>query len=63
MSNKADNFKKDLKDLLDKYKANIHFDCDDGSDLYGICGECMNVDIDGDIHILSDGWSVSKSDL
>ncbi len=57
-----DDFKKELKALLDKYKAEIGFDCDECSDLHGVTGEHMYVRV-GDREEKFDTWSLEGFDL
>ena len=60
-----EDFKKDLKELLDKYNATIVFNCSDDSDLYGIHDERISAEIkgiDGEI-VLGKYYSVDKTDL
>ena len=44
-----DNFLKELRDLLSKYKASIGFTCDASSDTYGLSGDGMAIDMFDDI--------------
>ena len=62
------NFKKELADLFEKYKADISFDTSYGSDLHGVYDPKMvvnfqqNNDYDRSF-TLSDGYSVNRFDL
>jgi len=56
-------FVKDLKALLEKHKADIGFNCGDGSDTYGLYEEEMTATVDGVDITLASGWGVSASDL
>jgi len=71
---KAKQFKKELKELLNKYDATIGFSVGEGSDTHGLYDEQMEVDFYGvmpsgrfktiiETSKLSDGWGVHKSDL
>lgn len=64
MSNTDDlqNFKKELKELLEKYSASICFEVSDSSDTHGLHGETMVLSVK-DAEIRVPGWSIDKSDL
>lgn len=57
------NFKKELKDLLEKYGACIGMDADECSDWYGIHGEYMYAKIGNKKVILCNGYSVDGHDI
>jgi hypothetical protein len=60
-------FKKELKDLLEKYNASIGFECADCSDLHGVYEERIVVSVsDGrkETEILSvDGYYIDKHNI
>ena len=56
-------FKTELRDLLDRYNASIKFTCNDSSDTYGLTGDSIIVKI-GDKEILrTHSWSLDSRDL
>ena len=66
MSDKLAEFKKELKDLLEKHNAGISFMCSDSSDLYGVYGAGIGIYIinDSDTEVMvSEGYSVDSYDL
>lgn len=60
---KIDDFKKELKELLLKYNAEIDLDYDDCSDTYGMSGVCMTVTLDRKVHKIVDTWGFDAHDL
>lgn len=61
-------FKKELKALLEKYNAYIHFSVSDTSDTYSLYDEELLVTFNTQdnkriSHQLAEGWTVTKSDL
>jgi hypothetical protein len=62
---KYKNFKKELKDLLNRYNASIEFGCSDCSDLHGVYDAKMVVHFNQERteHILSSGYDVGQYDL
>lgn len=60
---KLSEFKKELKQLLEKYDAVIYWECGEGSDLWGIYGETMKVSIGKDEYTLTEDGGISKEDL
>ena len=62
-NDKVKAFLNDLKVLLAKHKADIGFDCGDGSDLYGLYDEHVTAEIDGTKIRLVSGWVVDASGL
>jgi len=63
MSNNVENFKTELYELLKKYNAILHFDCDECSDLHGVYGEKMTVEIKGVDHTLNHGMELDAHDV
>lgn len=64
----AKEFKRELKELLIKYKATIDFECSPGSDLHGVYDEKIAVCFWGEHTFgtgipLSQGYSVGAPDL
>jgi len=59
----SEEFLKELRELLKKYKADISFCLEDGSDTYGIFGERMSISINDNEVLSINGWSVSASDI
>lgn len=74
MTDKEQQFKEELKELLIKYDAHIYFSVGEGSDTYGFYDEALKVDfmikepgnrcktIESS-SILSDGWGIDQTDL
>jgi hypothetical protein len=62
---KLQSFKQELRDLLEKYNANIEFSCSNCSDLYGVYDAEMVVYFNQERtqHVLSTGYDVGQSDL
>lgn len=62
---KLNEFKKELKELLEKYNARIDWNCADCSDLHGVTGESMGVYFmdTGKSKQLCEGSSVDAYDL
>ena len=60
--NKVAEFKKELKDLLEKYNAQLSIGYASGSYICAM-DESIILDIDGVDHTLCNGWSLSKTDL
>jgi hypothetical protein len=64
--NDLENFKKELKDLLEKYNYNISLNASSCSDWYGICDARMSV-VDRfhgvELMRLSEGTTLSSKDL
>ena len=58
-------FKLELKTLLQKYNANISFSCSEYSDLHGVYDAQITVSFDNDDKefTLSEGYGVASSDL
>lgn len=56
-------FKKELRELLSKYDASLRVLYDDCSDMHGVYGEHMAVELDGRSHFLCDHWGIDVSDL
>jgi hypothetical protein len=58
-------FKKELKELLQKYNAHIAFEVGEGSDTFGLYGERIVVYCDDSkqIAVVSNGWDLSTGDL
>ena len=63
MENKSDNFKKELKELLSKYNAEIYFTCSDSSDTYGLYEDHIAIDVDGETIIEANGWCLNSGDI
>ena len=59
----ANNFKKELKELLTKHNADISFSCSDCSDTHGIYEPKIVATIGRETIDLSNGWWVDASDL
>jgi len=62
-SETTDDFKRDLKKLLNEYNASIGFGADDASDWYGIHGEHLYVNMNGKKTILCKQMNLNKYDL
>lgn len=70
MNEEQRRFLTELRDLLERYDAEIVIDCDDPSDLHGVTGECTGVSIGHDDRFhdlmtieLGPGWGVTSEDL
>lgn len=64
MTEKTDEFLEYLKQLLKKYNACISWDCNDSSDMHGIRGACMNVQLEGEKERkVSDGYTIFHYEL
>jgi len=62
-SKKAENFKADLKALLEKYNASIGWDCHWSSDLHGVYDQEMNCTVGGETIKLTDGCDLDSTDI
>jgi hypothetical protein len=63
---RLEGFKKDLKELLEKYTAAIGFSTGDGSDTFGLFDDRIVVFFDGNFdkeYELASGWAVYPSDM
>lgn len=60
---KEQEFKQELKGLLEKYGASIQFECSDCSDLHGVYSPEMQADLGGTTVKLNSGYCVDASDL
>ena len=56
-------FRNDLKELLDKYKAHICFDFDEWRDTHGMYGEKVVISNQDTVFIEIDGYSIYSSDI
>jgi len=56
-------FKKELKELLEKYDAYIYFSVGEGSDSQGLYDEKMCISLEGKEVITVSGYSLDSSDL
>jgi len=65
MSTKTEDFKVELRELLQKYNASIDVDFAACSDLHGVQGEGMILSVHGEPEheIIIDGWGIIASDL
>ena len=63
--NDIEDFKKELKILLNKYNASIEFDCDSCSDTYGIYDGHIGIEINGKKfrHKHQNYWAITASDV
>jgi hypothetical protein len=57
------NFKKELREVLEKYNATIEFACGQGSDTHGLYSEEMLVCFNKKDYSLSKGWVIYAEDL
>ncbi|WP_298752166.1 hypothetical protein [uncultured Arcobacter sp.] len=66
-SMKMDNFKKELKMLLDRYNACIDFGMDSCSDTHGISGEHMSISIKSNKGyeecVICHGYRIESNDI
>ena len=56
-------FLKELKDLLNKYNANIGFCVSDGSDTYGLADERIEISINDKTILQIPGWGIDGKNL
>jgi len=63
MNDKVKNFKKELKELMNKYNVSIGFTCDDSSDTYGLFDDHIVIEMDNEVVIESDGWWLNKNEF
>lgn len=59
----SNEFKTELKKLLEKYNAEIYFDVSELSDTYGLFGERMVVECNNKVVIESKGWYLTSGDI
>ena len=60
---KLNDFKSDLKSLLEKYGAVISFSVSECSDTHGLNDEKMVVSIDDNDNLLCHGWDIDHRDI
>lgn len=66
---RAEEFLAKLGALLREYEASIEADCGEGSDMHGICGEKMTINVGrwnqrGRVVVkVCDGWEFTANDL
>jgi len=65
LENKTREFRKELKNLLEKFNASIGFSVGAGSDTYGIYNShfVVNFEKNDDIDLNEDSWSLGAEDL
>lgn len=56
-------FKQELKELLERYEACINVDYADCSDMHGVYGEAMIVEIKGKTYKICDDWRITPYHL
>lgn len=56
-------FKKELRELLNKYSATIAWDCSEGSDTHGIYEDWMSVVVNGQAERVTNGRYIDKHDI
>jgi len=62
-TNELNEFKLELKQLLKKYNASLFVDFSDCSDLHGVNGECIKVELKKENFKLVDGFFLQLNDL
>lgn len=63
MNDKHKRFMRELSALLQRYNADIRFNCDKGSDTYGLIGERIEVLIEDKVIAASEGYWLETGDL
>ena len=59
----TEDFKRELKQLLKKYRASIGFDCGSGSDTHGLYDDHMYIRIGEETEKICWNWEFDHSDL